>query len=274
MFDAFFGLGNRAAFDGENDIAWAALADLDDAFPVDDTFTAGAAYGGSGDFTAFGVGLADGDVLGVEVDEAVEDMFEPGVGVVAAEVAVTGIEVDSDGGVFYQVIDAVESIGEFAVLLVGFDADEDVSGVGAVCSFLERIAHEDVVFCLGGPGGFGAFVRIDNWGATFGGEADSLFEVFDADFRFAEWGVGGESGEFDIGLFAGATDAQRVIEHGDTVEVAGFTEQFTSPVDHGFHVVVAEFGRFLDAPFEGFIVVADELHIDTERDFYHKSKVG
>jgi hypothetical protein len=30
----------------------------------------------------------------------------------------------------------------------------------------------------------------------------------------------------------------------------------------------------LDAPLEGFIVVADELHIDTERDISHKSNVG
>jgi hypothetical protein len=28
----------------------------------------------------------------------------------------------------------------------------------------------------------------------------------------------------------------------------------------------------MDSPLEGFIVVADELHIDAERDFSHKSK--
>jgi hypothetical protein len=53
VFDAFFGLRDGAAFDGENDITGAALADLNDAFPVDDTFTAGAADGGAGDFTPF-----------------------------------------------------------------------------------------------------------------------------------------------------------------------------------------------------------------------------
>ncbi len=71
MFDTLFSLRDRAAFNGEDNIPGAALADLDDAFPVDDALTAGTADGGSGDFAAFGVGLADGDVFGVEVDEAI-----------------------------------------------------------------------------------------------------------------------------------------------------------------------------------------------------------
>ncbi len=189
----------------------------------------------------------------------------------SAEVTVPGVEIDPDGGVFYQVIDAVETFGVFAVLLVGFDAYEDISGLGAAGCFLEGIAHKHVVFSLGGPGGFGAFVGIDDRGATFCGEANSLFQVFEADFRFAEGGMGGESGEFYAGLVTGSADAQRIIKHGNAVEIAGFTEQLASPVDHGFDVVIAKFSGLLDPPLEGFVVVADELHIDAERDFSHKA---
>jgi len=58
------------------------------------------------------------------VDQAVQDAREPLVGVLAAEVTVARVEVDSDGLAADGLLDAVEAGGEFAVLLVRLDADE------------------------------------------------------------------------------------------------------------------------------------------------------
>ena len=88
MFDAAAGLFDRAAFHAENDIARAGTADGDHGRPVDDSLAAGAAHGGSGNLAAFGVGLCDGNVFGVQVDEAILDVFEPLDGIFAAQIAV------------------------------------------------------------------------------------------------------------------------------------------------------------------------------------------
>jgi hypothetical protein len=61
---------------------------------------------------------------------------------------------------------------------------------------MERVAHQDEVFGLGGPGGFGAFVGVDDGRAALGGETDGLLEVFGADLRLDKGRVGGKAESF------------------------------------------------------------------------------
>jgi hypothetical protein len=269
VLDAAFSLGDGAALDGEDDVARGAAANLDDASPIDDAVAAGAADGGTGDFAAFGIGLFNGDVLRMEVDEAIEDMFEPGVGVVAAEVTVAGVEVDAECGALDETEDAVEAVGMFRVLLVRFESNEDSPGFSDEGGLLDRVTHEHMIFGLCCPFGFGAFVGVDHRCAAFGGEADRLLKVFNADFRFAQRGMSGQSGQANAHLVAGAADAQGVIEHGDTVEIAGFAEQFATPMDHGFDVLVADFRGMFDAPLEVLVVVTYVFEVYTEKNVSH-----
>ena len=91
-------LHGGAALDGEDDVAGALAADdVDDPRPVEHALAAGAAHGRAGDLAAFRIGVGVGDVLGVEVDEAISDPFQPRVDVVAAEIGIAGVEVDADG---------------------------------------------------------------------------------------------------------------------------------------------------------------------------------
>ncbi len=154
-------------------------------------------------------------------------------------------------------------------MLVGFDADFDAAGLCEEGGFAEGVFHEDEILGFGGPGWLGSLIGVDDWCATFSGEADGLFEVLGSDFGFAEWGMCGESGEFDAGFLAGAFDAIGVVEHGDAVEVTGFGEEFAAPVDHGLAVLIAELGGFFDAPLEGFVIVSDEFHVDADEDISH-----
>ena len=68
-----------------------------------------------------------------------------------------------------------------SVLLVRLQADQDAARFGHAGRFLQGIAHEHMVLLLGGPGGLGAFVGVDDRRAAFGGKADGLLEIFNAD---------------------------------------------------------------------------------------------
>ena len=120
MLDGAFGLFDRAALDGEDDVPFRLAADANDARPIDDAVPASAADGCAGDFSALRGGLLDGDVLGMEVNEAGNDLGQPLVRILAAQIGVAGVEIDADGGAFDQLGDAVEPGGMFAILLVRF----------------------------------------------------------------------------------------------------------------------------------------------------------
>ena len=85
-----------------------------DALPIDHAVAAGAADRRAGDLAAFGVGVLDGDVLGVQVDEPVDDPLQPGVRVLPGQVGVAGVEVDADRRRLDQVVDAVQPVGRLA----------------------------------------------------------------------------------------------------------------------------------------------------------------
>ena len=115
-----------------------------------------------------------------------------------------------------------------AVLLVRLEADQDAARLGDQGGLLKRVAHQHVVFVDRRPGRLGPLVGVDHRGAALGGEADGLLQVVDADVRLAERRVGREAGELEPVGLAGPPDPQRVVEHGDAVEVAGLAEQFAA----------------------------------------------
>src|ERR1039458_3271186 len=275
MLDGALGLLDGAALHGEHDVARAVLADdLDDFGPVNHSITAGAAHRRAGDLATLGAALLDGDVLGVQVHQPFDHALQPLVGILPAQEGVAGVEVDADAGALDQSLDAVQAVGMFAVLLVALDANEDAARLGYLGRLHQRVAHQDKVLGLGAPARLGAFVGVDHRRAALGGETDRLLEVFGADLRLDQRRVGGEAGELHARPLAGALDAQRVVEHGDAVEVARFAEQLAAPVDHRLDVRVAEFGGPLNAPFEGLVVVTDEFEINANVDFAHSVLVG
>ena len=46
-------------------------------------------------------------------------------------------------------INPIESVGRFAVLLVRLDANDDVPRLSNFCRFAKRVSHQDVVFLFG-----------------------------------------------------------------------------------------------------------------------------
>ena len=65
--------------------------------------------------------MLDRDVFGVQMNQATNHAFEPLVRIFAREIAVAGVEVDPDGRVLDELVDAVEACGRLAVLLVALD---------------------------------------------------------------------------------------------------------------------------------------------------------
>src|ERR1035441_2014217 len=184
MLDGALGLLDGAALHGEHDVARAVLADdLDDLGPVNHSVAACAADRRAGDLTALRAALLDGDVLGVQVHEALHDALQPLVGIVSAQEGVASIEVDADAGALDQALDAIQAVGVLAILLVALDADEDAARLDDLGGLHQRVAHEDEVLSLGAPAWLGAFVSVDHRRAALGGEANRLLEVFGADFR-------------------------------------------------------------------------------------------
>jgi hypothetical protein len=142
--------------------------------------------GCAGHFAALGRALFDGDILGVQMNEAFDNAFEPGIGIMTAQEGIAGVEVDADRPALDQGMDAIEAFGELAVLLMALEADQNTTRFGHLRGFHDRVAHQGVILLFSRPRLFGAFIRVDDRCAAFGGEADGLFQVFDADFRFAE----------------------------------------------------------------------------------------
>ena len=70
----------------------------------------------------------------------------------AAQEGVAGVEVDADAGALDELLDAVQAVGVLAVLLVALEADEDAARLGDLGGLHQRVAHQDEVLGLGGPG--------------------------------------------------------------------------------------------------------------------------
>jgi hypothetical protein len=89
MLEGTFRLLDRSALDRKNHVPLRLPADADDPCPVNHTVAAGASDGGAGHLAALAGRLLRGDVLGVQVDQAVEDPFQPWVGIVSISVNLT-----------------------------------------------------------------------------------------------------------------------------------------------------------------------------------------
>ena len=100
----------------------------DNARPVDHAVAAGTTDRSTGHLAAFGTGLLGGDILGVQVHQPVGHVLEPGIRIVAAEVGVARVKVDANGRTLHQRVDPIQSFGMLAVLLVGFQSDQNAAG--------------------------------------------------------------------------------------------------------------------------------------------------
>ena len=69
----------------EKTMSRGASTDRDDALPIDHAVAAGAADRRAGDLAALGVGLLDGNILGMQMDQPAQDAFEPPVRVLAGQ---------------------------------------------------------------------------------------------------------------------------------------------------------------------------------------------
>src|SRR5579859_7897418 len=141
---------DRTALDGHGDIAFRFATNPDDARPINNSVTTCAAYWCAGDFAAFGAGLLFGDILGVQVNETANDLGQPLVGVMPAEIAVASVEVDTDRRTLYEPVNTVQSRRVLTVLLVRFKPDENATGFGYFRCFHQRVAHEGKVLLFGG----------------------------------------------------------------------------------------------------------------------------
>ena len=126
---SFFG----AALDGEHALVAGLLESLHDAMPVDLAVAAGAADGRAGDLAAFGAGLLRRDVLGVDVDDLVDDRFEHRVGIFAGQERVAAIVVHANPRRIHQVENPRERLDLRGVRPVLLDRDIDavlLAGLG------------------------------------------------------------------------------------------------------------------------------------------------
>ena len=144
--------------------------------------------------------MFDGYVLGVQVDEAVGDAFEPCVNIRPGEVGVAGVEIDADGGRIDEVVNSVEAFGGFGILGVAFQTYFDAPALGDEGGLLQRIFHQDEILFFGCPLGLDAFIGIDNGHANLGGDSDGELYILAVDFRSAERPVCLEAGDLEAGL--------------------------------------------------------------------------
>ena len=123
MGDGSLGLINGAALDRKHNVPLRLPAKSHDPRPINDAFATRATDWGAGDFASLGIGLGGGYVLGVQMHQMIHDFCKPLVRIMAAQVAVAGVEVYPDGRAFHQFANTIETGGVFAVLLVRFEAD-------------------------------------------------------------------------------------------------------------------------------------------------------
>ena len=206
MGDAPGRLIDGAAFDAENDVLWNCLADRNDLRPINDAVAAGATDRCARYGAALGVGLLHRNILGVQMNEFVLDLFEPNIRVLTGKVGISRIKIGADGRRTGQGNDLVVQIRFHGVLLVRFDADLDSTWFGNERRFLERVLDEREIFILRRPSRFGAFVGTNNGSTAFRREANRLFEIIDRGVRFAEWTVRRQGRRLDVVLFEDAAN--------------------------------------------------------------------
>src|ERR1700745_3481937 len=91
---AAFGVLGGSTLDRQDQIPRGSPAGLDDPCPVDHAVAACTAEHPAA-LAPVSLGVLRGDVLGVDVDDLLDRVFQPEVGIVAAEEAVPRIEVDA-----------------------------------------------------------------------------------------------------------------------------------------------------------------------------------
>ncbi len=205
----------------------------------------------------------------MQVDEPIPDVLQPDNRIVAAQVGVAGVEIDTDGGRIHEAHNAVEAGRRLAVLLMGLDPNQNTTVLGESRRLRQRVLHQHMVFLPRSPAGLGPLVCVHHGRTALGGEANRLLEVIAADVRAAQRRVRRQPRELHAGFLAGPPDTVRVLGHGDRHVVAGFAHQLPAQMNPGLNVFIAQFGRLFDAPFEGLVRVTDELHVHADSYLTH-----
>lgn len=107
MVEASLGLVDRAAFDRHDNVSRAPSEDFNNPFPIEHPVPTRTADRCAGYLAPFRLAMFDGDVLGMEMDEAIEHSFQPGIGVLARQVGIAGVQIDADARGFDQAPDSV-----------------------------------------------------------------------------------------------------------------------------------------------------------------------
>ena len=165
---------HRAAFDAQNDVLRDGSQNRDDFFPIDDAVAASATDRGAHHLAALRRRLLERYVLGVHMDNAIFDPFQPRNRVEPAEVRVAGVEVRADARGVDEVQNAVVTLQTKGVSLVRFEADFDSAPLANLRRLFDRILDENEVLFGGRPRLLVAFVRVNNRRAAFVSEARGL----------------------------------------------------------------------------------------------------
>lgn len=139
MLETALCLVGRTTLHGKYDVARGLLTDnFDDPGPVDDAIATGAAHRRAGYLAPLRFCVLYGNVFCVQMYQPFSHPFQPLVHILPGQVGIAGIQVDSDGRRFDQIVDTVQTIGRFGVLGVRFQPDDNAATLGDKGRFLKR----------------------------------------------------------------------------------------------------------------------------------------
>ena len=121
--------------------------------------------------------MLNGNVLGVEVNQALGHSFQPCINILSRQVGIPSVEIDSDRRRIHQIVDAVQTIRCFGVLGVTLQADLDTPSLRHERGLLQGVLDQDKILLFRGPLGLDALVCVDNRHADLRGHADGEFDV-------------------------------------------------------------------------------------------------
>src|SRR6478736_1120944 len=265
---ALLGSVETAALHGQHDVVVCLGQRGHDAFPVDDAIAAGAAQHAAY-LAAQSLGVLDTDVFGVHMGHLPDNLLEPLVRVVFAEITVSGVEVDGQRRTVDQFHDLLQPLRGGGVGTVGFDRDLDPPRFSDQGRLLQGVSHQGVVLVLGRPRRGRAIIDHDHRRADFHGVTNGLPQVLDGDVGLGQRGVTGQRGDPQSPIVSGLLEDEGVVEHGSTVEIACGTKKFTPPVHHRLDVLVADLSSAIHRPVEALILQPRELQIQSQLDGAH-----
>jgi hypothetical protein len=101
--------------------------------------------------------------------------------------------------------------------------------------------------------------------------ANGQFQILAVDVRPPEWAVGLQPRDPQTGGIARLLYSIGVVEHRDSMEIAGLAHELAAKVNHGLEVFVAHLCGGLDRPLERFVGASGELGVEADSDPGHNN---